>query len=91
MRAPVMPKRMPQGDRSSVWIELIGNRDAEFVADRQHLCGERFIELDNIDIANRHSSRIENPTNSLDRSNTHLFRERDRDSRLNSPLSGPTV
>jgi len=66
---------MPKGDErdgAPTDVELV-ERDAEVLGARDHLRGERFIDLDEVDVVDGHVGALECLTTGLDRAQTHYF------------------
>ena len=63
-------ERMTERDRATVHVQLV-HRDAEVLRRRNHLRRERFVDLDEIDVVNRHLCALQCLTNRLDRTQAH--------------------
>src|ERR671935_1415368 len=89
-------ERVPTGDRAPVRVEpLVVGIYAHPVAPRQHLHGERFVQLEQADLVERETGLLEHPLRSRNRPDPHQLRldagKRERDEahlRLEPELGG---
>src|SRR5438105_13416480 len=65
--------RMPDGDGAAIDIELV-RRNAEAVAAVQHLTGERFVELPQVDVVHGEPLLLEQLRYGEDGADAHLVR-----------------
>jgi hypothetical protein len=72
MRAPVIPN-VAERDRAAERVELPGV-DAELVAAGHYLRGERLVELDDVDVLDRHRRLLEHALHGGDRAEAHDLR-----------------
>ena len=63
-------ERVAEGDRAAVHVELVP-RDAEVLGRRDHLRGERLVDLDEVDVVDRHAGPLERLAAGLDRAEAH--------------------
>src|SRR6266705_289768 len=83
IRAPVMPNGFPTAI-AAVDVELV-DVDAEVAVGRDHLCGERLVDLDQVDVVDRHPGQGERPPGGLHRAVPHDLRRERRDAGRDDP------
>src|SRR4051794_12500668 len=66
-------ERVADGDRTAVHVEAV-DVDAELLVRRDHLRGERLVDLDEVDVVDRHLRASEGLLGGLDRTETHDLR-----------------
>ena len=66
-------ERVPEGDRAAVDVELV-DVDAELAVGRDHLRGERLVDLDEVDVVDRHAGARQRLRERLDRPEAHDLR-----------------
>ena len=86
IRAPVMPYGWPSAIAPPCGFSLSLERvDAELAADRQHLGGERLVQLHHVDVVDRHPGLGQHLAHRLDRTDAHDLRLDARDARGEDP------
>ena len=63
-------ERVAERDRAAVHVQLVP-RDSELLGRRDHLGGERLVDLDEVDVVDRHVGPGERPAAGLDRAEAH--------------------
>src|SRR5579862_4694796 len=72
---PCRRERVPAGDRTAVRIEPgVVRVDAELVAPRQHLDGERLVQLEDVDLVERDPRLLEHTAGGRDGADAHQVR-----------------
>src|SRR5438445_8157016 len=67
-----LTERVTERDRATVRVQLVRERvDADVVAHRKHLSGERFVQLDDVDVTDLHVRLRERLLDGLDRADAH--------------------
>ena len=70
MRAPVMPNGWPRAMAPPLTLSL-SEVDAEVLGRREHLGGEGLVDLDEVDVVDRHAGPLERLAARLDRAEAH--------------------
>ena len=66
------PVGMAEGDRAAVRVQLVAERvDAELAADGKYLRRERLVQLDDVDLVDRHPGLLQRHAHRLDRADAH--------------------
>ena len=73
IRAPVIPKGWPRAI-APPWVLSLLFLDPAFVHDRDHLGGEGLVQLDRVDVADRHPGPVEDLLDRADRGHAHQLR-----------------
>ena len=90
IRAPVIPYGCPSAIAPPCGIQLLAERiDAELAADREHLGGERLVQLHDVDVLDRHARLLQDSAHGADRTDSHDLRLDARDGRRDDP--GPRL
>src|SRR5437899_9112575 len=72
---PGHPERVTERDRAPMWIELVAEGvDAQLARGGDDLGGEGFIDLDDVDVVDRHLCPLEGLPRGLDRTEAHDLR-----------------
>ena len=72
IRAPVIPNGWPRAI-APPWVLSFSSGMSALVHDRDHLGGEGLVELDHVDVVDRHPGALEHLLDRADRGDAHVL------------------